>query len=183
MDGDPRSDGELLVAASSEDPDAFATFYRRHVRGLLALFKRQAGSTEVALDLTAETFAARSRERRGMSYGRSQLVGGCTGSPGTSCRGSASRREDRVRRALGMAPIVLTDEGIERIEKLAAASAFELLEGLPTDQRDAVRARVLEGRSYAEIAEQLGCSPSVVRKRVSRGVQAMRAKMEASGDE
>jgi RNA polymerase sigma-70 factor (ECF subfamily) len=58
MDGDPRSDGQLLVAASNEDPAAFATLYRRHVRGLLAFFRRQVGSAEVALDLTAETFAA-----------------------------------------------------------------------------------------------------------------------------
>jgi hypothetical protein len=36
MEGaDPRTDGELLVATAT-DPEAFATFYRRHVRGLLA---------------------------------------------------------------------------------------------------------------------------------------------------
>ena len=54
MDGDTRSDGELLVAASDADPDAFATFYRRHVRGLLAFFRRQVGSAEVALDVTGQ---------------------------------------------------------------------------------------------------------------------------------
>ena len=58
MEGaDPRTDGELLVA-SATDPEAFGTFYRRHVRGLLAFFRRRGASAEVALDLTAETFAA-----------------------------------------------------------------------------------------------------------------------------
>jgi hypothetical protein len=52
-----------------------------------------------------------------------------------------------VRRALGMAPIVLTDEGIERIEALADAPALEVMESLPAPQRDAVRARVVEGRA------------------------------------
>lgn len=173
------------MAASAHDPDAFAVFYRRHVGGLLAFFRRRVPSPELALDLTAETFASalegsrcyelRSEPARGWLYGiawnklHEALRRG--------------RAEDKVRRALGMTRIVLTDEGIERIEKLAAAPALEMLEGLPGDQRDAVHARVLEERPYAEIAKELGCSQSVVRKRVSRGVQAMRTKMEASDDE
>jgi RNA polymerase sigma-70 factor (ECF subfamily) len=54
---DPRTDGELLVASTS-DPEAFGTFYRRHARGLLTFFRRRCASPEVALDLTAQTFAA-----------------------------------------------------------------------------------------------------------------------------
>ncbi len=58
MEGaDPRTDGELLVA-TAYDPEAFAALYRRRVRGVLAFFRRRAGRAEVALDLTAETFAA-----------------------------------------------------------------------------------------------------------------------------
>ena len=185
MDGDPRSDGELLVAASAHDPDAFAVFYRRHVRGLLAFFRRRVPSPELALDLTAETFASPLEETRRYEL-RSEPARGWLYGIAWNKLHEARRRghaEDKVRRALGMTPIVLTDEGIERIEKLAGAPGLEMLEGLPGDQRDAVHARVLEGRPYAEIAKELGCSQSVVRKRVSRGVQAMRAKMEASGGE
>jgi DNA-directed RNA polymerase specialized sigma24 family protein len=54
---DPRTDGELLVASAS-DPEAFGTFYRRHARGLLRFFRRRGASAELALDLTAQTFAA-----------------------------------------------------------------------------------------------------------------------------
>lgn len=182
---DPRSDGELLVAASREDADAFATFYRRHVRAVLAFFRRQVGSAEVALDLTAETFAAAlegsSRYELRVEPARGWLYGIAWNKLHEAQR--RGKVEDKVRRALGMAPILLTDEGIERIEKLAAAPALELLEALPSDQRQAVRARILEERSYDEIARELDCSPGVVRKRVSRGVRAMRAKMEASRDE
>jgi DNA-directed RNA polymerase specialized sigma24 family protein len=53
---DLRTDGELLVATAS-DPEAFGVFYSRHVRGMLAFFRRRVGSPEVALRLTAETFA------------------------------------------------------------------------------------------------------------------------------
>ena len=52
MEGrDARTDGELLVATAG-DPEAFAVFYRRHVRGVLAFFRRRVGSPEVAYDLT-----------------------------------------------------------------------------------------------------------------------------------
>jgi RNA polymerase sigma-70 factor (ECF subfamily) len=77
-----------------------------------------------------------------------------------------------------MAPIVITDEGIERIEALAGSPALELMETLPTQQRDAVRARVVEGRGYGDIAEELRCSQSVVRQRVSRGLATMRTRLQ-----
>jgi RNA polymerase sigma factor (sigma-70 family) len=185
MEGsDSRTDGELLVATAS-DPEAFGIFYRRHVRGVLAFFRRRASSAEVALDLTAETFAAalegsaryepRPEPARGWLYGiawnklhEAQRQG---------------RAEDSARRALGMAPIVLDDEGLERIEALAGGPALEVLETLPANVRDAVQARVVDDLPYPEIAAELHCSQSVVRKRVSRGVRAMRAKMEAKGND
>jgi RNA polymerase sigma-70 factor (ECF subfamily) len=178
---DPRTDGQLLVA-TAHDPEAFAVFYRRHVRGVLAFFRRRVGSAEVALDLTAETFAAaleaspryqpRPEPARGWLYGiawnklhEAQRRG---------------RAEDTVRQALGMAPIVLSDEGIERIE--AASGAGSMLEALPSERRAAVQARVVDERPYEEIAAEMLCSPSVVRQRVSRGVKAMRANLEGMGD-
>ncbi|MGH2930562.1 MAG: sigma factor-like helix-turn-helix DNA-binding protein, partial [Solirubrobacteraceae bacterium] len=45
----------------------------------------------------------------------------------------------------------------------------------PTDERAAVRARVIEEREYGEIARSLGCSEMVIRKRVSRGLARLRA--------
>lgn len=148
MEGsDARTDGELLIATAG-DPEAFGVFYRRHVRSVLAFFRRRVSSAEVALDLTAETFAAalegsrryelRPEPARGWLYGiawnkfhEAQRQG---------------RAEDSARRALGMAPIVLSDEGIERIEALAGGAALEVLETLPAGVRDAVRARVVDGR-------------------------------------
>ena len=51
---EPRTDEGLLAA----DPEAFAHFYRRHVRAMLAFFARRTRDAELAADLTAETFAA-----------------------------------------------------------------------------------------------------------------------------
>ncbi len=180
MEGaDPRTDGELLVATAI-DPEAFGTFFRRHVRGVLAFFRRRVGSAEVALDLTAETFAAAleasPRYELRPEPARNWLYGIAWNKLHEAQR--RGRGDDAVRRALGMAPILLTDDGIERIEALAGTPALELMETLPAQQRDAVRARVVEGRDYEEIAEELRCSSSVVRQRVSRGLRAMKSQLE-----
>jgi DNA-directed RNA polymerase specialized sigma24 family protein len=62
-------------------------------------------------------------------------------------------------RRLGMAPVELDDDDLRRVEACAGAAA--LLDTLPADERDAVRARVLEEQSYEEIAGRLECSPAV----------------------
>ena len=74
-----------------------------------------------------------------------------------------------------MQPIQLDEEAIEILEKIASAPALELLETLPAGQREAIQAHYLDERGYPEIAEELHCSESVVRKRVSRGLAALRS--------
>lgn len=176
---DPRTDGELLVATAT-DPEAFAVFYRRHVRGVLAFFRRRVASTEVAFDLAAETFAA-ALEATARYEPRPEPARGWLYGIAWNKLHEARRRghaDDAARRALGMAPIVLTDEGLERIEALTGGQVLRLLEDLPGDQRQAVRARVLDERPYDEIAAEMRCSESVVRQRVSRGMRAIRARIE-----
>jgi RNA polymerase sigma-70 factor (ECF subfamily) len=73
-----------------------------------------------------------------------------------------------------MQPLVIDDEAMAVIERVAAEGALELLDALPDDQRDAVVARHIDDRDYSQIAAELACSESVVRQRVSRGVKALR---------
>jgi RNA polymerase sigma-70 factor (ECF subfamily) len=74
----------------------------------------------------------------------------------------------------------LTDADLDRVDELASLDAdiLALVASLPEDQRDALMARVVAERSYEEIAEELRCSPSVVRQRVSRGLRTLRSEME-----
>jgi RNA polymerase sigma factor (sigma-70 family) len=53
----------------------------------------------------------------------------------------------------------------------------EALADLPTEQRNAIEARVLRQREYADIASELHCSEAVVRKRVSRGLRSLRTRL------
>jgi RNA polymerase sigma-70 factor (ECF subfamily) len=89
------------------------------------------------------------------------------------------RVEARARRRLGMPQLVLSDEVIERVEAIDR-TALEMLNGLPPLAREAVKARVVDERDYPDIARDLRCSEAVVRKRVSRGLSALRHQMEES---
>src|SRR3954452_23949036 len=181
-ESESREDAALLRAAV-DDPAAFARFYRRHVRGVIAFFHRRTGDAETAADLTGETFAA--------------ALEGChryapeRGAPAAWLYGIAHRQlamlqrhggvERRARRRLGMARIELTDAMLERVEAIADAERVDVdvaLGALPGDQRDAVRARVLDDRSYEEIADDQRFSPPAARQRVSRGLAALRAHLK-----
>jgi RNA polymerase sigma factor (sigma-70 family) len=174
------SDTELLRRTARE-PDAFGTFYRRHVHAVLAYARRRTGSAELALDLTAEVFAAAlqaSARYRPDGHGAGAwLYGIARHKVADSVR--RGQVEDRARRRVGMQPLEPTDAGLARIEEEAGGDWLALLlDGLPEEQREAVRERVIDEREYAEIAERLRCSEQVVRKRVSRGLAALRARVE-----
>jgi Sigma-70, region 4 len=73
-----------------------------------------------------------------------------------------ARVDSSARQRLGPEPVTLEDADLERVEELASLGddgyVERLLRDLPPDQRDAVHARVLDERSYAEIAGELHCS-------------------------
>jgi RNA polymerase sigma-70 factor (ECF subfamily) len=180
MAGQP--DDEAVLAALDTAPEQFAVFYRRHVGGLLGYFLRRTRDPEVAADLCAETFAAALDGAHRFDPARGPAVAWLYGIA-RRLLVAAQRRgavEDRARRRLGMAPLDLTDAALERIEALGSAAALTAaLAALPADQREAVRARVVDERDYAEIAREAHTSQSVIRKRVSRGLAGMRARLGA----
>jgi len=176
------SDGELLEL-SVEDPDAFGAFYDRFEEELLAFFMRATQRAELAADLTAEVFAAALASaglfRAELGSARGWLFGIARHELADTWQ--RGRVEDRARRRLGLEPISLTDDALELIDELGArpSGTLRLLEELPDDQRAAVKGRVLQERSYDELAHSLRCSQSVVRQRVSRGLRSLRQRLEA----
>ena len=171
-------DDDLLAGYAAGDPDAFVAFYRRHRDAVLGFFMRRTGDPELAADLSAEVFAAAllaaGRYRPGERPALAWLYGIAAHKLADSRR--RGRVQDEARRRLAMEPIVIDDADLERVTALADASgAVEAaLAALPADQRDAVMARVVHERSYAEIATEMRCSEMLVRQRVSRGLRALR---------
>ncbi|MGO8907285.1 MAG: RNA polymerase sigma factor [Solirubrobacteraceae bacterium] len=178
MSRNPEPNDAQLLAAAVGDQDAFAAFYARFERRVVAFFVRAVGRGDLAADLTAETFAAalESVERYDPELGDAGAwLFGIARNVLSRSR-ERGRVEDRARRRMGMGVLALEDEAIERIEASVDSrdGALTLLGDLPDEQRDAVVARVVHGRDYQDIAGELQCSPSVVRKRVSRGLAALR---------
>jgi RNA polymerase sigma factor (sigma-70 family) len=173
---DARTDDELLAAAAT-DADAFAVFYRRHARAVLAYLRYRTGDVETAADLTADVFAgafaSRRRYKCGREPARAWLLGIANKRLAMSRR--TQRRAATARARLGVPRIEFHDEELERAEaELSAAMAGDpasaLVNDLPAEQRYAVLARVVEEREYADIAHEQGCTEAAIRQRVSRGL-------------
>ena len=170
-------DEELLAG---HDVASFALFYRRHVDAMLGFFSRRSRDAELAADLTAETFAAalagRARYRPEAGAAVSWLFAIAMHKlVDAQRRGHAERR---AQRRLGMERIELDDEDIARINALGDdPGVASWLQTLSHDQAEAIRAHVIDERSYEAIAEHEHVSPAVVRKRVSRGLAVVRDRM------
>ena len=173
-------DDEELLVLSTRRAEAFGAFYERHAEGVLRFFARRTLDPEAAAELTAETFAQAFVSRTGF---RARGLGGA-GWLYAVARHQLSRfhRRGRVaaraRQRLGMPERGISEDDYERIEELmdlegirrSIADAYRLLSN---EQRDAVTLRVVEGRSYPEVAIALSCSEQAARARVSRALKRL----------
>lgn len=182
-----RSDQELLERAARE-PEAFGAFYRRHVGDMLAFFRRRTGDPQLALDLTAETFA-RALQHTDSFRAMAQPPGAWLYTIARNLLTDSYRRghvADDARRRLALEPMIVTELGFERVEAAADAASqlatVDLDDALSPDQAGAIRARVLEDQSYEQIAEQLRCSQQVARQHVSRGLRNLKRRWENKHD-
>jgi RNA polymerase sigma factor (sigma-70 family) len=161
-------------------PADIEKLYVGHARRIAGYMMRVTHDAEAAADLTAETFAAallaRDRYRADM------------GAPTTWLYAIAANKlkdwrrrgfaEDRARRRLQIERPALSEADVAEFGRLAdEVTADALLDGLPADQRSALRARVLEDRAYSEIAISQGVSEAAVRQRVSRGLAGLRRRI------
>jgi RNA polymerase sigma factor (sigma-70 family) len=175
---DPADDA-LLLAGDAED---FGRFYAGHEDYVLALFLARGARSEVAADLTAETFARALAARGAFDPGRGEARGWLTGIARHVLADSAKRGrvDDAARRRLALERLQIDDQAIARIQELTDDAALLTLARLPEDQQVAVRGRVLGDAGYEELARTLGCSQSVVRKRVSRGLRTLKERLQES---
>ena len=182
---DRLSDADLLA---SNDRDAFAAFYRRHLPWVLHWLGSQVRDREIVADLAGEVFASASRARSRFDRRRAPDAQPWLQTIARNVLIDSLRRgrvEDRARRKLNVPPLALTEDDLARVDELldlgcGDSRATAALASLPPNQAEAIRARVVEGADYEDIARRLRCSPAVVRQRVSRGLKAMRATLEGN---
>jgi RNA polymerase sigma-70 factor (ECF subfamily) len=172
----------LVAAMGAGDEDAFSLLYRRYLPLVLRWCLRESRNREVAADLAAEVFAAALLASRRYRVDRGSVGAWLIGIARNKLRESQRRGriENSARRRLALEPVVLEDADLDRVEELVSMDSHlqELLEALPDEQREALLSRVVEERSYEEIAAELRCSQSVVRQRVSRGLRNLKTQLE-----
>ncbi len=172
-----------------EDPSTFADVYVEYHEQVLRFFARRTFDPETAFDLMAETFAELFAHIDGFrgeteEQGRAWMW--------TVARHQLYRWRERgivERRSLERLGVPIASLGqveYERIEDLADLQRVrpqleQALDQLGSEQREALRLRVLEHREYDDIAQQCGASPQVIRARVSRGLRQL-AKSLAEAD-
>src|ERR1700755_2759283 len=160
--------------------DSFDELYRRYREPVLGYFRRRVSEPEVAADLMAETFARALVHYRTdppdqpvawlLVIARNLLID-------SARRGQV---EESARRNLCMGPLVLDDDDLQRIEEIAEAAdlAETVRATLSATEYQALRARVVDEESYAELALRMRCSEAVARKRVSRAIAHIRTAIE-----
>jgi RNA polymerase sigma-70 factor (ECF subfamily) len=169
------------------DPHGFSRFYRAHSRDVLVFFVRRTFDAQVALDLTAETFAQAFAGRRSFRGQSEEEAGGWLF---TIARRQLARylhagtAEKAMLARIGVqTPLAATGE-LERIDELAELDVLrtavrEQLELLQGGQRDALRLRVVEEQPYSQVAAQLGISEHAARMRVSRALSSLAGALNA----
>lgn len=159
-------------------------FFERYEAAVIGYFVvRRTRDPELAADLTAEVFAAvfaaAGRYHPVMDSAAGWLFTIASNTLVSSVR--RGRVEEAARRQIGMLETIeLHDDHLERVQRKLTGDAWasELLARLPENEREAVRARVLDERTYEEIATRLQTSSLVARKRVSRGLTRLRTELE-----
>jgi RNA polymerase sigma-70 factor (ECF subfamily) len=175
--------GTLVVM---DDADAFSELYQREGESVLIFLTRRTWDGETALELTAETFAVALRSWRKLRALTAEQQRAWLFTVARRQLGRYLRRATVERKAvqrLGMQIPTVDHDDLLLIERRAGlpelrhALERELARLSPT-QRDALQLRVIEERSYEEIALQLGISQQTVRARVSRGLRALAHALE-----
>jgi RNA polymerase sigma factor (sigma-70 family) len=169
-----------------DDADAFSELYRREGEPVLIFLTRRTWDGETALELTAETFA--------IALGSWRKLGGLAPEQQRAWLFTVARRrlgrylrrarvERRAVQRLGMQIPHVDHDDLLLIEQRAGLPELrrmvELeLKKLSSSQRDALRLRVVEERSYEEVSLRLGISEQTARARVSRGLRALARALE-----
>src|SRR5437763_731887 len=178
---DPRTDRELLRAfATGRDEQAFAVLVRRHGAMVLAACRRVLRDRQEAEDACQAVFVLLAK-RAGDGRWR-ESVGGWLHEAAVRtalhARVAAARRRKKQPPAPGSAPADPLDTMSARELR---AVLDEELNRLPADERAALVLCFLEGLTRDEAARRLGCSLATLRRRLGRGRDRLRSRLERRG--
>ena len=176
-----HSDEDLVSQALEGRREAFAELYVRHRQRVYRLVYGVCGTHPAAEDLMQETFIRAFRKLsqfEGRSSFATWLSRVAVNLSLNYCRREGSRRS----LALDDLPESATaDRAAERslVRREVIGQVERALGELTPNERIVVLLREVEGLSYAEIADRVGCSMGTVASRLSRARRLLCARLEA----
>ena len=179
-DRDAPSDDDLLLLLRDGDEAAFTAFYRRWQGPIFRFALRMTGREALAEDVVQETFLAVVHGMRGYDAARGSLPGWLFG----------VARNQLLRRLRSERPYLPLDDGHWTAERTAPDDVFAQVAeqrelerlrravlSLPEHYREVLVLCGLQGVSYEDAAEALGCAIGTVRSRLSRGRELLAARL------
>jgi RNA polymerase sigma factor (sigma-70 family) len=181
------TDQDLLAATVAGDGDAFAMFWRRHLRIVMGFGIHRCATSEDVADLVADTFLAAFRaagRHRADTATAAPWLLGIAARVASNQRRTLARRLRVSRRAAGGLPR-FTGEEYEAVEAAidAARQAPHVQAALRT--MSAGDRKVLELVAYAQLSPSeaalaLGISPNAARLRLARARRRLRERLQPS---
>jgi RNA polymerase sigma-70 factor (ECF subfamily) len=177
-------DAQLVVAVGRFEEAALAELYRRHGGVIHAIALRLLGDHGRADDVTQEVFTRLWQRPYRFDPDRSSLrtylVTDAHGRAVDRLRADQRRvaREERHERD---ATRVEADLEREVWELLRAERVREALGDLPAGEREAILLAYFDGRTYREVAMQLGIPEGTAKSRIRAGLHRLARHLEAAG--
>lgn len=168
-------DEPLLIEAAKHDPARFAELYTRNFHVVYAYVARRAASREEAEDLTSEVFHQalanlKKFEWRGAPFAAWLIR--------IASNAFSDRWRSKSRETGNPVDDEPTDRSMEGVERRAIL--FQLVDGLPEDQRRVVVLRFVEEKSIREIAQELQRTEGAIKQLQFRALEKLRASMEGA---
>lgn len=170
-----EGEGErVLIEAAQQDPSRFAVLYEQHFDRVYAFVARRVRDRDEAEDVTAEVFHQALASLGKFEWRGAPFVAWLFGIAARVIAQRWNRDGRRHEMATDDLPEIGSDDQTEQRAILA-----QLIDALPTEQRQVIVRRLLDGRSIGEIAHELARSEGAVKQLQFRALQTLRAKFRS----
>ena len=178
------SDTALVVALARYHHEALAEVYRRHAGSVFGLAKRLLNDQAKAEEVVQEVFVRLWNQPDRFDPREAACAASCwprrTAGRSTCCgptrRDGVVEERDARRAADGG-----YDVDREVWDMALAEQVRSAMNALHADERAAVELAYFGGRTYREVADELGEAEGTVKSRIRSGLRRLRAEMVASG--
>lgn len=172
----------LVDLAKEGDAESFGQLYDHYATGIFRFIYYRTGSQQLAEDLTSETFVRGLRAIQRFTWQGKDFGAWLT----TIARNliadhfkSSRARLEIVSDTMPETNQVVDGPENEVLAMISNELLFEAVNGLPTEQRECILMRFMQGLSIAQTAEVLGRSEGAVKQLQLRAVRSLAKSMPA----